>query len=92
MASERAKNMKAVEEHLVVVDPEIMGGVAVFASTRAPIESLFDWLAGGHSLEEFLDNFPSVERSQAIELLELAKEHFIDAYSARRMFAKSSEA
>jgi uncharacterized protein (DUF433 family) len=84
--------MKAVTEKLIVVDPEILSGVAVFAGTRVPIESLFDWLAEGASLDQFLDSFPSVERSQAVALLELAKEHFIDAYSARRMFAKPTEA
>jgi uncharacterized protein (DUF433 family) len=78
-----------VTNELIVVDPEIMGGVAVFAGTRVPIESLFIWLQN-HTLDEFLANFPSVERSQAVALLELAKDNIINAYSARRMFTKPS--
>jgi uncharacterized protein (DUF433 family) len=53
-------------------DPEIMGGEAVFLGTRVPAESLFDYLADGYTLDEFLDNFPSVTREQAVTLLELA--------------------
>lgn len=46
-----------------------MSGAAVFAGTRVPVQSLLDYLAGGHSLDEFLDDFPTVKRSQAVELL-----------------------
>jgi len=47
-------------------DPEILGGTPVFAGTRVPVRSLFDYLEGGESLEEFLRQFPSVRREQAI--------------------------
>jgi uncharacterized protein (DUF433 family) len=53
-------------------DPEIMGGVAVFLGTRVPAQTLFDYLADGNTLDEFLENFPSVTREQAVALLELA--------------------
>ena len=53
-------------------DPEILGGTPVFLGTRVPIESLFDHLEGGVSLDEFLDDFPSVTKEQAISLLEIA--------------------
>ncbi len=46
-----------------------MSGAAVFAGTRVPVQSLLDYLAGGHSLDEFLDDFPTVKREQAVELL-----------------------
>ena len=53
------------------IDPEIMGGVPVFQGTRVPVESLFQWLET-ESLEEFLENFPSVTREQAWQVLEFA--------------------
>jgi uncharacterized protein (DUF433 family) len=59
---------------VIEIDPNKMHGTPVFRGTRVPIESLFDWLSGGENLDFFLDNFPTVERSQAMELLELAKE------------------
>ena len=53
-------------------DPEIHGGTPVFVGTRVPVRTLIDYLEGGDTLEEFLDNFPSVTREQAIALLEEA--------------------
>lgn len=55
-------------------DPEIMGGALVFVGTRVPVETLLEHLQGGHSLAEFLHDFPSVGREQAIATLEVAKE------------------
>ena len=55
-------------------DPEILGGTPVFVGTRVPAKTLFDYLGGGDSLDEFLDQFPTVSRVQAIAALELAKE------------------
>lgn len=55
-------------------DPEIMGGVPVFVGTRVPARTLFDYLADGNDINEFLDNFPSVSREQALKLLEHAAE------------------
>lgn len=54
------------------IDPDILGGTPVFSGTRVPIESLFDHLEAGDSLDEFLDDFPSVAREQAVEVLEMA--------------------
>ena len=54
-------------------DPEILGGTPVFMGTRVPISAIFDYLEAGDSLDEFLDDFPSVTRAQAVALLELAK-------------------
>jgi uncharacterized protein (DUF433 family) len=55
-------------------DPEIMGGEMVFVGTRVPVYNLFDYLEAGDSLDEFLAQFPSVSREQAVAALELAKE------------------
>ena len=64
-------------------DPEILDGTPVFRGTRVPIRSLFDYLEGGETLDEFLRQFPSVRREQAIALLELARENLAaDAPSA----------
>lgn len=51
-----------------------MGGAAVFAGTRVPVETLFDYLEAGDSIDEFLEGFPSVSRSQVVALLEDAKQ------------------
>ena len=53
----------------VNIDPEILGGTPVFDGTRVPIQTLFDYLEGGDKLEEFLDDFPSVSKEQAVEVL-----------------------
>jgi uncharacterized protein (DUF433 family) len=51
---------------------DVMGGAAVFAGTRVPLETLFDYLEAGDSIDEFLEGFPSVSRDQVIALLEEA--------------------
>lgn len=53
-------------------DPEILSGTAVFVGTRVPAQSLFDYLAGGETLDEFLRQFPSVTREQATAAIEQA--------------------
>lgn len=57
---------------LINVDPDILGGQPVFTGTRVPVESLFDHLEAGVSLDEFLDDFPTVTKAQAIAMLDLA--------------------
>lgn len=65
-------------------DPEILGGTPVFRGTRVPLRNLIDYLERGHSLDEFLDAFPSVSREQAVAALEAAHEALIsDARSPR---------
>jgi len=54
-------------------DSDILGGTPVFVGTRVPIQSLFDYLEGGETLDEFLRQFPSVKRDQAIAALDLAR-------------------
>ena len=55
-------------------DPEILAGTPVFLGTRVPVQSLFDYLEAGETLDEFLHQFPSVERERALAALELARE------------------
>ena len=64
----------SLPETVVHRDPEILGGTPVFIGTRVPAQALFDYLEGGESLDEFLRQFPSVSRAQAVAALELAKE------------------
>jgi uncharacterized protein (DUF433 family) len=54
------------------IDPETMSGTPVFTGTRVPVKSLFDYIETGETLDEFLENFPSVKKKLAIEVLEMA--------------------
>jgi uncharacterized protein (DUF433 family) len=69
------------ENSIIHSDPEILGGTPVFVGTRVPLRNLIDYLERGHSLDEFLDAFPTVSREQAVAALEAA--HEILAASAR---------
>ena len=61
-------------------DPEIMSGALCFKGTRVPVQNLFDYLEGTSSLEDFLEDFPSVSREAAVAVLEAAKARlFVDA-------------
>jgi len=64
-------------EPIIVRDPEILSGVPVFRGTRVPFKNLLDYLEGGYSLDEFLEQFPSVKREHAVAALEQAKESLI---------------
>jgi uncharacterized protein (DUF433 family) len=59
---------------IVHSDPEILGGTPVFRGTRVPFRNLIDYLEAGHTVDEFLDAFPSVTRDQVIAALEAAHE------------------
>lgn len=59
---------------LITCDPETVSGTPVFAGTRVPAKSLLSWLKDGYTLDEFLENFPSVERKQAEAMLDLAND------------------
>jgi len=62
---------------VVSIDPEIMSGTPCFAGTRVPARALLDYLEGGETLNEFLEQFPTVSRKQAIAFLEQAGEHLL---------------
>lgn len=59
---------------VIVKDPGILGGTPVFRGTRVPIQTMFDYLEGGETLEDFLTGFPTVSRELALRALEEAKE------------------
>ena len=61
-------------DNVVQADPEILGGTPVFRGTRVPVKNLLDYLAAGDTLDQFLDDFPTVERQQAVAALELARD------------------
>jgi uncharacterized protein (DUF433 family) len=59
---------------IVHSDPDILGGKPVFVGTRVPVQALLDYIEGGHTLNEFLADFPTVSRDQAIRALEQGTE------------------
>jgi uncharacterized protein (DUF433 family) len=64
---------------VVEMDPEIMSGTPCFAGTRVPARTLIDYLEGGHTLDDFLEDFPTVSRKQAIAFLEEASKRMLVA-------------
>lgn len=60
----------------ILSDPEILGGTPCFSGTRVPVDSLFEWLKRGYTLDYFLSQFPSVTREQAEAVLEVSKHQF----------------
>jgi len=63
---------------VIETNPEVMGGAPVFMGTRVPVQNLFDYIEGDEPLDEFLDDFPSVARSQVMQLLEEIKAQVIN--------------
>jgi len=72
--------MSQIEHNLVEVDPEKLGGTPVFRGTRVPIQNLFDCLETGESIDDFLRQFPTVEREQVMAVLEESKEQLLVGY------------
>ena len=62
---------------VVAIDPEIMSGTPCFAGTRVPARTLMDYLEAGDSLDDFLEDFPTVSRKQAVAFLEEASERML---------------
>lgn len=62
-------------QSLVTRSENILGGIPVFTGTRVPVKTLFDYLKANHPLDDFLDDFPTVDRSQAQQILETAFLH-----------------
>jgi uncharacterized protein (DUF433 family) len=62
---------------VVKIDPEIMSGTPCFAGTQVPARTLIDYIEGGESLEDFLEDFPTVSRKQAIAFLEEASDRML---------------
>jgi uncharacterized protein (DUF433 family) len=72
----------ASADPVIHAHPDILGGTPVFIGTRVPFQALLDYIEGGHPLADFLADFPSVTREQAIVALEQAKELLV-AHTAR---------
>ena len=66
----------------ISVDPEIMSGKPVFMGTRVPVDTLFNYILDGNTLDEFLDDFPTVKREDAVNVLEFANRHVLDQTAA----------
>ena len=66
-----------ITPELIVRDPDIMSGTPVFKGTRVPVKTLIDYLQSGHTLDMFLEHFPSVSREHAEAVLELAKRYLV---------------
>jgi uncharacterized protein (DUF433 family) len=64
-------------EPVIIIDPDIMSGTPCFRGTRVPFRNLIDYLEGGHSLGEFLQQFPTVTRVMAVQSLEEAKDSLL---------------
>jgi len=62
---------------MIIVDPDILNGTPCFRGTRVPFKNLIDYLAGGHSLGEFLQQFPTITRDMAVRSLEEAKDSLL---------------
>lgn len=69
-------------QKVVEVDPEKMSGTPVFAGTRVPIQNLFDCIESGETLDEFLDQFPTVTKEQALAVIEESKETLLKSYAS----------
>src|ERR1043165_8474410 len=68
-------------------DPETLGGTLVFAGTRVPVQSLFDHLEAGDSIDDFLEGFPSVKREQVIAVLKEFRKELLRSSSLRNSFS-----
>ncbi|MCC6761976.1 MAG: DUF433 domain-containing protein [Chitinophagaceae bacterium] len=73
-------------QDLITIDNDILGGQPVFKGTRVPVESLFDHLEAGVSLDEFLADFPTVSKEQAIALLDIANK-LLTAKNVAQLYA-----
>ena len=70
-----------MKQPVVSCDPEVMGGAPVFAGTRVPVQTLLDYLEAGESIDDFLQGFPSVTRTNVIAFLEEAKDRLVESVS-----------
>jgi uncharacterized protein (DUF433 family) len=70
---------------IISIDPEVLGGRPVFKGTRVPIETLFDHLEAGVCLEDFLEDFPTVAKEQAIAALEMANK-FLTSENVAKLY------
>lgn len=72
-----------MKKKIITRSKDILGGTPVFAGTRVPVRALFDYLGAGRSLDEFLDDFPSVKRKQALGILDQFKTTVLSRFHER---------
>jgi len=63
-----------MQKQLITISPDVLGGTPVFYDTRVPVKNLFDYIKGGDSLEDFLSDYPSVDKAQALKVLSHAEQ------------------
>jgi uncharacterized protein (DUF433 family) len=73
-------------QEIITIDADILSGQPVFKGTRVPVESFFDHLEAGVSLDEFLDDFPTVSKEQVVALLDIASK-FITSKNVAELYA-----
>ncbi|WP_293341978.1 DUF433 domain-containing protein [Microcoleus sp. CAWBG58] len=73
---------------IISISGEIMGGTPVFIGTRVPVQTLFDYLEAGESIDDFLDGFPTVTRDQVIALLEVLRKQLIAMVAGKKQKSK----
>lgn len=86
--------IKKSSNNIISRNKDILGGTPVFRGTRVPIKALWDYLKSGDTVEDFLEDFPSVEREQVIALIERAQKRVVgsnDENSSRRVPARQAQ-
>jgi uncharacterized protein (DUF433 family) len=76
----RSLAMKA--NQVITSSKDVLGGTLVFAGTRVPIKNLMDYLKTGHTIDDFLEDFPSVTRDQVAAVIDLARDQLTEAFDA----------
>jgi uncharacterized protein (DUF433 family) len=66
-----------MEEQIVTVSHEVLGGTPVFAGTRVPVQTFLEYIKAGESIDSFLEGFPTVKREQVLALLDRAGERIL---------------
>ena len=77
MLAQDSRPLYTSDGSVVHSDPDIHSGTPVFVGTRVPVQTFIEYLEGGYDIDEFLDNFPSVRREQAMAFLEQAKDSLL---------------
>jgi uncharacterized protein (DUF433 family) len=70
-----------MNQPVISCDPEVIGGAPVFAGTRVPVQTLLDYVRAGETIDDFLQGFPSVTRTQVIAFLQEAKDRLVQSVS-----------
>ena len=80
-------NLKRALNKYINVSPEVLGGTPVFINTRVPIKILFDYINGGESIQEFLDNYPSVNKTIPKRIVTLLSNYLIELETTNESIA-----